>query len=105
MDIKEIFEEVKDTCDEYFETLNIDHDFIYEEMNLNMRVYLGLSKKCLNERKKISNKDYLITSNEIKSIWPSIIWSTEKLEGMGFQVGINYRPNLVDLVLTIIKKY
>ena len=106
LEIKDIFEEVKDTCDEYFETLRINESSMFDEIiKLDIRVYLGFSKKALKERKEIFDTEYLFTSNEIKSIWPSIIWATEKIEKMGFQVGVNYRPNLVDLVFTIIKKY
>ena len=106
LDIKDIFQEVQDTCDEYFETVRIDETSMFDEtIKLDIRVYLGFSKKSLKERKEIFDTEYLFTSNEIRSVWPSIIWATEKIEKMGFQVGVNYRPNLVDLVFTIIKKY
>ena len=68
--------------------------FIYDKLNENLGVDQTTASIILEE-----------LSNEIKSIWPSIIWATEKIEKMGFQVGVNYRPNLVDLVFTIIKKY
>lgn len=106
LDIKDIFQEVQDTCDEYFETVRINESSMFDEtIKLDIRVYLGFSKKSLKERKEIFDTEYLFTSNEIRSVWPSIIWATEKIEKMGFQVGVNYRPNLVDLVFTIIKKY
>jgi hypothetical protein len=47
----------------------------------------------------------LFTNNEIQILWPKVVWATSVIEKMGFQVGVNYRPNLVDLVFTIIKKY
>lgn len=109
LDIKDIFEEVKDTCDEYFDSVEIErkeHDLMLDDVS----IYLAFSKKCLKERRESFNKYrdvhrvwYLFNSNEIKSIWPSIIWATEKLEDMGFQVGVNYKPDLTELVFTIKK--
>ena len=105
-DLKEIFQDIEDSCDEIIESVRIHESSMFDEnIKLDVRVYLGFTKKVLKERKEIFDTEYLFTNNEIQILWPKVVWATSVIEKMGFQVGVNYRPNLVDLVFTIIKKY
>lgn len=105
-ELKDIFNEIEDSCDDIIESVRINESSMFgENIKLDVRVYLGFTKKVLKERKGILKTDILFTNNEIQTLWPKIVWATSVIEKMGFQVGVNYRPNLVDLVFTIIKKY
>lgn len=105
-DIKEIFQDIEDSCEGIIDSIKIYEEPMFnEETKLVVRTHIGFNSKTMKDRKKIFDTEYFFTNDEIQLMWPNIIRVTSMVESMGFQVGLNYRPNMVEMVFVMMKKY
>lgn len=106
-DIKDIFKDIDDSCEGVIESVKIGETQNAEdnpEIKMSVFINLSFTNEIIKERTKMVG-DYLFTNSEIQILWPIITQITSVLESMGFQVGLNYRPNMTDAKFLLIKKY
>lgn len=97
--LKEILINLEDQFPELIEKVDITKK---DGLFLNIIVHYHLSKELLGKRKK--DKEFYFDSFEVMNLWPNIISIISQIEDSGYNVSINYAPNLVQIVL-IINKY